>query len=132
MGLLSCLAFSTAKRPWVVGIGVAGALALLVLYAQFDPAAHFFPKCVFKSFTGLSCPGCGSQRALHALLTGHPMDAFFFNPLLLVGIPLLLLMAASSIWPKLWMLKITHWPYLGTIVLVLVITYTVVRNIFGF
>ena len=29
--------------------------------------------CLFHKFTGLSCPACGTQRALFALLHGHPI-----------------------------------------------------------
>lgn len=49
----------------------------------FPPAAHsFYPRCVFRTVTGLECPGCGSTRALHALLHGRIGEAFRFNPLL--------------------------------------------------
>lgn len=41
--------------------------------------------------TGLDCPGCGSQRALHHLLHLQFKDAFFSNPLLVLAIPYLLL-----------------------------------------
>ena len=66
-----------------VFVGVA---ALAVIYATYDPSAEIFPKCPVKALTGYSCPGCGSQRALHALLTGRPMDALGYNAMLPVGI----------------------------------------------
>lgn len=37
------------------------------------------PKCPFKFLTGLSCPGCGFQRALHALLHGQIHTAVSYN-----------------------------------------------------
>lgn len=37
------------------------------------------PRCPFKMVTGLDCPGCGSQRALMALLHGHPLEAWSYN-----------------------------------------------------
>lgn len=40
-----------------------------IFYFYFDPLEEsFFPKCPFYSITGFYCPGCGSQRALHALI----------------------------------------------------------------
>lgn len=35
--------------------------------------------CLFHKFTGLSCPACGTQRALFALLHGHPLTAWHYN-----------------------------------------------------
>ena len=62
---------------------VAGAVPL----ATFDPATTWwFPSCPFYALTGLLCPLCGSLRALHALLTGAPLAALAFNPLLVAGL----------------------------------------------
>jgi hypothetical protein len=47
---------------------LAGTVACVVLYV-FDPATtSWFPACPFRALTGWSCPGCGTLRALHALL----------------------------------------------------------------
>lgn len=68
----------------VIFIGTAG---LYLLYT-FDPstAAVFLP-CPFKTITGLRCPGCGAQRAVHDLLHGHVGHAFRHNPLVVIGLP---------------------------------------------
>jgi hypothetical protein len=44
--------------------------------------------CPFLAATGLACPGCGTTRALRALLHGEVAAAFAFNPLLFVLGPL--------------------------------------------
>ena len=63
--------------------GLAAVLLIALVYAFFDPAQYaFFPKCTFHSLTGLDCPGCGGQRALHQLLHGNFTDAFRYNALL--------------------------------------------------
>ena len=55
--------------------------------AAFDPAVTwFFPSCPFYAITGWLCPLCGSLRAVHALLVGHPLAALAFNPLTIVGL----------------------------------------------
>lgn len=58
------------------------------IYYFYHPSHYqLFPKCLFKSVTGLSCPGCGSQRAAHELLHLNFKSAFSYNPLLLFAIP---------------------------------------------
>jgi hypothetical protein len=62
-----------------------------LLLALFDPVlAPFFPTCPFHALTGLHCPGCGSTRALHALFTGHPLQAAGFNVLAVLAVPAVL------------------------------------------
>jgi hypothetical protein len=53
-----------------------------VLYTFPPVTAGFYPQCVFRQVTGLECPGCGTTRALHALLHGRVGEAFRFNPFL--------------------------------------------------
>ena len=74
------------NRRLLVGLAVAGTTGLLALLFFFDPArSWFYPRCLFHTVTGLYCPGCGSLRALHALVHGHLWLAFRYNPLLFVG-----------------------------------------------
>lgn len=62
---------------------LTGGAALIVMYGLFDPAQHFFPQCPMRTITGLLCPGCGSQRALHQALHGNFAMSMQFNFLLL-------------------------------------------------
>jgi hypothetical protein len=65
---------------------VAGVCATAIATAAFDPATTaWMPSCPLYALTGLLCPLCGSLRAVHALLTGAPVAAFEFNPLILLG-----------------------------------------------
>ena len=65
------------------------AVALGILYA-FPPAeVWFYPPCVFHTFTGWLCPGCGATRALHELLHGRFVEALALNPWMMVTLPLL-------------------------------------------
>lgn len=43
---------------------------------------HLF-ACVFRSLTGLDCPGCGLQRAFIALLRGDIVASFEHNAALI-------------------------------------------------
>lgn len=81
--------FSNKKRIVVLFL-VAFALAGLLVYFRLDPEKYaLFPKCWFRSLTGWDCPGCGSQRTIHALLHGDISRAFSYNPLLVLSIPYL-------------------------------------------
>lgn len=48
-----------------------------------DNPSENFLKCPLYALTGLKCPLCGSQRAIHHLLHLHPMKAFAYNPWLI-------------------------------------------------
>lgn len=75
----------TRKVLPVAAVLAVLAAAMAVLFF-FDPArGGFYPRCMFHTLTGLQCPGCGSLRALHALLHGQVRRAIAFNPLLFVG-----------------------------------------------
>lgn len=64
----------------------AGALLLGVVLFYFyshnpEEGGAFLP-CPLRATTGLLCPGCGSQRAVHYLLHGAFTKAWHYNELL--------------------------------------------------
>ena len=83
---------SPRHRARIVGtmaIVLAGAVYLFMM----DPSkAWLMPKCPLHEATGWNCPGCGTTRALHALLHADLGAALAFNPLMVLSLPLLLLM----------------------------------------
>lgn len=80
-----------ARRSVVVAVIAAVMLGVMALFYLLDPEqSQLMPKCAFKLLTGLDCPSCGSQRALHALLHGRVADALSFNPFLVLSIPYLI------------------------------------------
>lgn len=72
-------------------------LTAIVLYATFDPATNPFPRCIFLQLTGWKCPGCGSQRALHALLHLDIAKAWRYNAMLVAAIPVVSVMFLSQV-----------------------------------
>ena len=59
-----------------------------VIYFVFNPTeVAWFPKCVFYQMTGLECPACGSQRAVHAILHGNILEGLKTNPFIIISIP---------------------------------------------
>ncbi|MXV17560.1 DUF2752 domain-containing protein [Hufsiella ginkgonis] len=78
------------KRPEYYLLPVVTVAALAVIYVACDPVSPaFFLHCPFRRLTGLDCPGCGSQRAFHALLHGEVARAADYNLLLVVSLPFL-------------------------------------------
>jgi hypothetical protein len=62
----------------------------------FDPATSgLFPPCPVRYLTGWYCPGCGSLRALHALLHGDLPTAWAMNPLTVIVLPFVIYGLAS-------------------------------------
>jgi hypothetical protein len=80
----------------ITAILIAGS----VIYFNYNPVeSFFFPKCPFLTLTGYKCPGCGSQRAIHALLHLDIRSAFQHNALLIISIPYILLLLITKIPP---------------------------------
>lgn len=102
------------------------------MLSRFNPfaAASVLPPCPFYWLTGLYCPGCGSTRALHALLHGDIAQAWAMNPLLVSTLPLIALMALNSAgWRPRNSDRLWHWlsaaePWLWTL-----LGYWVLRNL---
>jgi hypothetical protein len=64
---------------------------LAILYKTYNPSGNnYFPKCPFRVLTGLKCPGCGSQRAIHYLLNFDIFNAIKENVILVLSIPYIL------------------------------------------
>ena len=80
----------------LVAVLLAG--TVVVVLFRFDPAAtRWFPRCPSNLITGYHCPGCGTLRALHALLHGDLAGAFSFNLAAVLTLPLLVYYGASSV-----------------------------------
>lgn len=106
-------------------------VAMGAVYFAFDPAeARWMPKCMLHVLTGLDCPGCGSQRALHALLHGDLGAAWRANAMLLLLIPyLLLLLVAELIRDRRPRLFRTLYSQTSVIVVVtLIVAWGIIRN----
>ncbi len=75
-------------RLAVVAVGV-GAVVAAGVYRIGDPNAGGFPACPLYSLTGWLCPGCGTQRGLHALTHLDLPGAFAINALMVLALPVL-------------------------------------------
>ena len=113
------------------------ALFLLVLgavYFELDPGTNmFFPKCPVMMLTGYPCAGCGSQRAVHALLHLDLAAALRYNFLAVLFVPFILLLLFSSMlrerMPKLY--QLTHHKYVAYGTISVIVIWWILRIVFG-
>lgn len=113
---------------------LGAALGVLILLSACNPAAYaWMPKCPFKMLTGLDCPGCGFQRATHALLHGQVREAIGYNLFLVYSVPYLLCVAAVGFLPseqaRRQGIRIFHGRTAVCLYLTLYVLWGVVRNI---
>ena len=113
---------------------VAAAIALIgigLFYYFADPASGLMPKCIFRSLTGYQCPGCGVQRAIHAMLHGDIEAAWHFNPFVFFAVPVACFYIVTE-------LGRTHWPhfharlnnpYIAAAILISVLAFWLLRNL---
>lgn len=92
--------------------------------------------CVFYETTGLYCAGCGSGRAISAMIHGEMTEAFWHNPLVfLLGIPSFLILVHEYLrfvfpalrWKPVYLSNAVMWT--GTAVIAV---FWVLRNIPAF
>lgn len=127
--------FASRKSQIAIALALAGVMAIfLLLYYRYDPSSSIrAPKCVFKLLTGWDCPGCGSQRALHALLHGHILQALSLNPFVFIAVPAAVLFfiaeAGRRSHPRFYRRVIN--PASTTAVLVVTVLWWVGRNLIG-
>ena len=50
--------------------------------------------CIWEILTGHDCPGCGITRAFNALFSGQFMEAYRYNPKIVIVAPLMIF-----VWP---------------------------------
>ncbi len=121
------------SRKYIVAVLLV-AIAGSLLYFFLDPSfSEFFPKCIFYSLTNLDCPGCGSQRAMHALLHGNILQAADFNLMAVVFLPLLLYSAfvavGNTFFHQQWRQGLFYSTVLVKTVLFVIILFWLLRNI---
>lgn len=98
------------------------------LLARYEPTADsWYPKCMLHQWTGLHCPGCGATRACRAVVQGDLWSAVRYNPLLIVGGPLI----AASLW---WQRRRErrggpYAPWLSWTICIVVIAFFILRNL---
>lgn len=71
-------------------------LIYAVLIIRFDIGI----PCVFYEITGLYCPGCGITRLCLSLFEGDIYQAFRYNPIIFIDLPILFILFVLNIFLK--------------------------------
>jgi hypothetical protein len=77
----------TVDARWRDAALFLGGLGLVIGLHVVDPSERSLVSCPFRSITGLACPGCGTLRCLHAVLTGDLPGAVDLNALTVLVLP---------------------------------------------
>lgn len=111
-----------------IGVGVAIVVALLLLFFFNPETTAIYPRCPSRLLTGYQCAGCGSLRATHALLHGRLLQAWHYNPILFLGMPLVFfLLAIERLLQRIY-LRCNRPLFIGVLILI-TIAWTIIRNL---
>ncbi|XZE22764.1 DUF2752 domain-containing protein [Pirellulaceae bacterium SH449] len=94
----------------------------------FPPQSNWwYPKCWLHELTGLHCPGCGGTRAMTSLSHGDVLAAVYWNPLLIIGLPVFIMAMALR---RCWLSdKSRYYPVLGWLIAFIFCAFFIARNI---
>ncbi len=137
LGSISAIRCISARAQIALAACACGG-ATAFLYAV-DPNHHsVYPQCLFYNATGLYCAGCGTTRAMHALLHGRVIEALHDNALFVAALPLILYVVvtyALSVW------RSNAWPQIdvnptrltrrGMLIFLLMVGFMLARNLPG-
>jgi len=122
------------KRRIVMVLVAAVVIPVAVTVVHTYPPDQYpiYPPCYFHYFTGWHCPGCGATRSVGALVRGDVEQAFAYNVLFMLFLPLLAYGVLGATW-ELWTgrrrrrIPFPDWAAIALVVLLL--AYFVARNI---
>lgn len=121
------------RKPIRTGAIVIGIIAFAYVYSHFNPSNYWFPRCPFLVLTGYKCPGCGSQRAIHALFHMDIASAFSLNAMLVTLIPVVIVFTLVELLRKKYpdLYSSMHHPAIIWFLFGLIVGWGVLRNLLG-
>lgn len=111
------------NKQYIFLIIVVILMAILLIHGKIAIA------CVFYEITGLYCPGCGITRSILSLIDGNIYQAFRYNPIIFIDIPLIMITSIIDFIYKdnKKVKKVTNVIYIMLLIITLV--FGVLRNI---
>ena len=115
---------------YIMAIIVLGAF---LIYTLIDPIALGLGiPCPFHAVTGLHCPGCGSQRAIHCAVRGDLSGVSANNVLLWPAVAIVIYHNGVQLYNRNASTPITNYLYkkrTAIIIVTIVILFWILRNI---
>lgn len=75
-------------------------IVIFLIYAVLIISFDIGIPCVFYEITGLYCPGCGITRLCLSLFEGDVYQAFRYNPIIFIDLPILFILFVLNIFFK--------------------------------
>ncbi len=75
-------------------------IVIFLIYAVLIISFDIGIPCVFYEITGLYCPGCGITRLCLSLFEGDIYQAFRYNPIIFIDLPILFILFVLNIFFK--------------------------------
>ena len=118
-------------RRLVVALIAAVIVAALIIIFIFNPEnTAWMPRCPSHMLTGHDCPGCGTLRALHALMHGDIEAAWNYSAALFFAIPAMAALAvAPHTRPHSLLRRFADSRWTPIVVFVALVVWTILRNI---
>lgn len=107
-------------------------LVIFLIYAVLIIKFDIGIPCIFYEVTGLYCPGCGITRLCVSLFEGDLYQAFRYNPIIFIDVPIIFILFVLDILfkDKKIIKKITN--VFIIILIVITVIFGVLRNIPAF
>ncbi len=121
---------SPAATIAILSALAAGGLTLLRVVDPRVPGNY--PTCPFLFVTGCYCPGCGTLRALATLVEGDVRGAMGYNPLTVLALPVLAVLAFGVLSERVrWLprVKLRVSPFAAWTLLAVILIFWGLRNI---
>lgn len=121
------------KTRFVIACTAVVVVSLLYFFVDAR-GAGIFPQCPFYVLTGLFCPGCGSQRAVSALLHLEIGSALRYNILLVASLPIIFYSSYAAVvntfsTKKVVQQRLFHTVWFIRLIAVVVLLFWVLRNL---
>ena len=104
-------------------------LILLISYLFLGKYFNIYIECPFNKITGLYCPRCGITRMFYSILQLDFYQAFRYNPLLFISLPIFMFFVIDAIFTKKRALYLRLSNKLLYLIICIFIVYGVLRNI---
>lgn len=75
-------------------------IVIFLIYAVLIISFDIGIPCVFYEITGLYCPGCGITRLCLSLFEGDVYQAFRYNPIIFIDLPISFILFVLNIFFK--------------------------------